>query len=99
MQLPDAIARRQLLKAGLLVAGGELLWPEALFSAPAADDRPAKAPLIGPREIIKGLDGMKLRPDDRRKIYFGNAMRLLKLPQVKAKPAAKAKKKTAKKKK
>jgi aminocarboxymuconate-semialdehyde decarboxylase len=51
------------------------------------------------REIIKGLDGMKLRPDDRRKIYFGNAMRLLKLPQVKARPAARAKKKASRKKK
>ena len=46
------------------------------------------------REIIKGLDGMKLRPDDRRKIYFGNAMRLLRLPQpATKKPSAKAKKK------
>jgi hypothetical protein len=37
---------------------------------------------------------MKLRPDDRRKIYFGNAMRLLRLPQPATKKAsAKAKKK------
>jgi aminocarboxymuconate-semialdehyde decarboxylase len=42
------------------------------------------------REIIKGLDGMKLRPDDRRKIYFGNALRLLKLPQADRKAPAKA---------
>jgi predicted TIM-barrel fold metal-dependent hydrolase len=45
------------------------------------------------REIIKGLDGMKLRPDDRRKIYFGNAMRLLRLPQAPKKAPAKARKK------
>jgi predicted TIM-barrel fold metal-dependent hydrolase len=46
------------------------------------------------REIIKGLDRMKLRPDDRRKIYFGNAMRLLRLPQpAKKKATARAGKK------
>ena len=31
------------------------------------------------RETIKALDGMKLKPNDRRRIYFGNAMQLLKL--------------------
>jgi aminocarboxymuconate-semialdehyde decarboxylase len=31
------------------------------------------------RETIKALDGMKLRPQDRRRIYFGNALGLLKL--------------------
>jgi aminocarboxymuconate-semialdehyde decarboxylase len=40
------------------------------------------------REIIKGLDGMKLPPGDRRKIYFGNASRLLRL-DVKPSPAKK----------
>ncbi|HEY9530007.1 MAG TPA: amidohydrolase family protein [Burkholderiales bacterium] len=46
------------------------------------------------REIIKGLDSMKLPPGDRRKIYFGNAMPLLKLPQAPSKKApAKAQKK------
>lgn len=44
------------------------------------------------RETIKTLDKMALRPDDRRKIYFGNAMRLLRLPQA-TKPAARKKKK------
>src|ERR671937_294308 len=29
------------------------------------------------RETIKALDGMKLKPDERRKIYFGNAMNML----------------------
>jgi predicted TIM-barrel fold metal-dependent hydrolase len=31
------------------------------------------------RETIKALDGMKLKPNDRRRIYFGNAMQMLKL--------------------
>jgi predicted TIM-barrel fold metal-dependent hydrolase len=31
------------------------------------------------RETIKALDGLKLKPDDRRRIYFGNALGLLKL--------------------
>ncbi|HEX7219254.1 MAG TPA: amidohydrolase family protein [Burkholderiales bacterium] len=31
------------------------------------------------RETIKALDGMKLKPEDKRRIYFGNASRLLKL--------------------
>jgi predicted TIM-barrel fold metal-dependent hydrolase len=44
------------------------------------------------RETLKALDNMALRPNDRRKIYFGNAMRLLRLPQA-PKPRAKAKKK------
>ena len=44
------------------------------------------------RETIKTLDRMPLRPDDRRKIYFGNAMRMLRLPQAQ-KPRVKAKKK------
>jgi uncharacterized protein len=31
------------------------------------------------RETIKALDGMKLKPNDRRRIYFGNALGMLKL--------------------
>ena len=31
------------------------------------------------RETIKALDGLKLKKDDARRIYFGNAMRMLKL--------------------
>jgi predicted TIM-barrel fold metal-dependent hydrolase len=31
------------------------------------------------RETIKALDGMQLRPEDRRRIYFGNAVSMLKL--------------------
>jgi predicted TIM-barrel fold metal-dependent hydrolase len=37
------------------------------------------------RETIKALDGMKLKPDERRKIYFGNAMNMLRLQAPKAK--------------
>ncbi len=35
------------------------------------------------RETIKALDGMALKPGDRRKIYFGNAMNMLRLEQAK----------------
>jgi hypothetical protein len=53
----DAIARRQLLKAGLVIAGTPFC-PEALFDRRAvADDEKADGP-IGPREIVRGLDGM-----------------------------------------
>src|SRR5437899_3482244 len=31
------------------------------------------------REIIKTIDSLKLKDDDRRKVYFGNAIRMLKL--------------------
>jgi predicted TIM-barrel fold metal-dependent hydrolase len=50
------------------------------------------------RETIKTLDAMALKPADRRKIYFGNAMNMLRLsgPRrktgVAARPAKKAKK-------
>jgi hypothetical protein len=59
MTHPDAIVRRQLLKAGLIVAGVPFC-PEALFDRRAAadDEKPAEDTPIGPREIIKGLDGM-----------------------------------------
>jgi hypothetical protein len=55
MTRSDAIVRRQLLKAGLIVAGIPLC-PEALFRAAAADEKTDNP--IGPREIVKGLDGM-----------------------------------------
>src|SRR4029079_8438707 len=51
------IVRRQLLKAGLIVAGAEFC-PEALFDRRAAADDKREDMLIGPREIVKGLDGM-----------------------------------------
>src|SRR3954469_17935964 len=59
MTRSDAIVRRQLLKAGLVVAGVPFC-PEALFDrrAAAGDEKPLGDAPIGPREIIKGLDGM-----------------------------------------
>src|SRR5438552_18715695 len=43
------------------------------------------------REIIKTIDSLKLKDDDRRKVYFGNAIRMLRLelpgtPKSGAKP-------------
>ena len=34
------------------------------------------------RETIKALDGMKLKPNDKRRIYFGNALEMLKLKDL-----------------
>ncbi|HZT63935.1 MAG TPA: amidohydrolase family protein [Burkholderiales bacterium] len=50
------------------------------------------------REVIKAIDGLKLKEDDRRKIYFGNAIRMLRLalPDAPAAKAAKAKAKPRK---
>jgi hypothetical protein len=56
MTRSDAIARRQLLKAGLIFAGAGFC-PEALFDRAAAEDQKTDSP-IGKREIVKGLDGM-----------------------------------------
>ena len=36
------------------------------------------------RETLKALDGMKLKPNDRRRIYFGNALNMLRLKLPKA---------------
>ncbi len=49
------------------------------------------------RETIKAVDSLRLKPDDLRRVYFGNAVQMLKLelPRSKAKPA---KKKTARRK-
>ena len=71
MTLSDAIVRRQLLKAGLIVAGLPFC-PEALFDRRAAadDERPAEDTPIGPREIIKGLDGMS-RVADKGNTFAG----------------------------
>jgi aminocarboxymuconate-semialdehyde decarboxylase len=41
------------------------------------------------RETIKTLDRMTLKPGDRRKIYFGNAVNMLRLPPPAEKPRAK----------
>ncbi len=71
MTRSDAIVRRQLLKAGLIVAGLPFC-PEALFDRRAAadDEQPAADTPIGPREIIKGLDGMS-RVADKRNTFAG----------------------------
>ncbi len=59
MTRSDAIRRRQLLKAGLSLAGAPFC-PEALFDgrAAAADEKPAEDTPVGRREIVQGLDGM-----------------------------------------
>jgi aminocarboxymuconate-semialdehyde decarboxylase len=41
------------------------------------------------REVIKAIDGLKLKEDDRRKVYFGNAIRMLRLALPSA-PSARA---------
>jgi predicted TIM-barrel fold metal-dependent hydrolase len=56
------------------------------------------------REVIKAIDGLKLREDDRRKVYFGNAIRMLRLslpvpPKAKATPAPRKAAKKARKRK
>jgi hypothetical protein len=59
MTRSDAIVRRRLLKAGLIVAGAQFC-PEAFFDrrAVGGDEKSAENTPIGPREIVKGLDGM-----------------------------------------
>ena len=42
------------------------------------------------REGIRSVEDLKLSQSDTRKIYFGNAMKLLKMPAVKA-PASRRK--------
>ena len=71
MTRSDAIVRRQLLKAGLIVAGAPFC-PEALFDrrAAAGDEGPGGDAPIGPREIIKGLDGMS-RVADKGNTFAG----------------------------
>ena len=39
------------------------------------------------RENIKAIDSLALRPDDRRRIYFGNAIQMLRLKLPTPKPA------------
>ena len=55
MTRSDAIVRRQLLKAGLIVAGMPFC-PEALFDRRAAadDEKPAEDTPIGPRRSSRG---------------------------------------------
>ncbi len=71
MTRSDAIVRRQILKAGLIIAGAPFC-PEALFDGRAAadDEKPAEDALVGRREIVKGLDGMS-RVADKGKTFAG----------------------------
>jgi hypothetical protein len=73
MTRSDAIVRRQLLKAGLIVAGAPFC-PEALFDrrACADDEKPAEDTPIGTREIVKGLDGMSWVADKRNTFAGGH---------------------------
>ena len=75
MTRSDAIVRRQLLKAGLIVAGVPFC-PEALFDRRAAadDEKPAEDAPIGPREIIKGLDGMSRVADKGKRSPAGTTL-------------------------
>jgi hypothetical protein len=66
MTRADAIARRQLLRAGLIVAGAPFC-PEALFDRRAVADERTDTP-IGAREIVKGLDGMS-RVADKGNVF------------------------------
>jgi hypothetical protein len=58
MERSDALARRHLLKAGLIVAGSGCC-PEALFHgrATADDTKPTEDTPIGRREIVRGSTG------------------------------------------
>src|SRR5262245_36645670 len=73
MTRSDAIVRRQLLKAGLIIAGAPFC-PEALFDgrAAAADGNPAEGAPIGQQEIIKGLDGMSRVADQGNVFGLGH---------------------------
>jgi hypothetical protein len=73
MTRSDAIVRRQLLKAGLIVAGLPFC-PEALFGSRAAadDEKLAEDAPIGPREIVKGLDGMSWVAEKRNTFAGGH---------------------------
>lgn len=72
MTRSDAIARRQLLKAGLVVAGAPFC-PDALFPGRAAadDGKPANDTPIGRREIVRGLDGMSRVADPGNNPFAG----------------------------
>jgi hypothetical protein len=57
MTRSDAITRRHLIKAGVILAGVPFC-PEALFDRRATADGETPDAPIGWREIVKGLDGM-----------------------------------------
>lgn len=71
MQHSNTMARRQVLKAGLFVAGAGL-WPEILLPGlVAADDRQSDDATVGRREIVKGLDGMSRVADEGNDPFVG----------------------------
>lgn len=73
MARSDAITRRRLLKAGLIVAGAPFC-AEALFDerAVAEDKKLSEATPIGTREIVKGLDGMSRVADTGNTFGLGH---------------------------
>jgi len=85
--------------------GLEFFGPDHVLFGTDCPFDPEGGPLFI-REIIKTIDSLKLKDGDRRKVYFGNAMRMLRLelpvaPKAKRgpKPKPKSSKKKAKKRK
>jgi len=70
MNRSDTIARRQLLKAGLVVAGAEF-WSEFLFPGLAAAEDKKLDNAVGRGEIVKGLDGMSRVTDKGNNPFVG----------------------------
>jgi hypothetical protein len=70
MNRSDMIARRQLLKTGLVLAGAEF-WSEVLFSGLAAAGDKKLDDAVGRREIVKGLDGMSRVADKGNNPFAG----------------------------
>ena len=75
MTRSEAIVRRKFLKAGLIVAGlpfcPEAIWFDSA-PLPGTIETPAEGTPIGPREIIKGLDGMSWVADKRNTFAGGH---------------------------
>jgi uncharacterized protein len=67
---------RAAIRCGLDFYGSE----RVLFGTDCPFD-PQGGPLFI-RETIKALEGLRLKPGDRRRIYFGNAQRLLRLKRA-----------------
>ncbi|HEV3440150.1 MAG TPA: hypothetical protein VG122_22470, partial [Gemmata sp.] len=71
MTRSDAILRRQLLKAGLIVAGAPFC-AEAFFDGRAVADEEKTDTPVGQREIVKGLDGMSRVADKGNTFGLGH---------------------------
>jgi aminocarboxymuconate-semialdehyde decarboxylase len=69
--------------------GLEFFGPDHVLFGTDCPFDPEGGPLFV-REIIKTIDSLRLKEDDRRKLYFGNAIRMLKL-KLPAPPKAKSK--------